>query len=117
MATQTTKKTVSTHRNRITSQPDCTVERTLLVIGGKWTTLVLRDLLTGTKRFGELKKSLSGIPPKTLTERLRELEDHGVVTRVQFPEIPPRVEYTLTNKGQALGAIIDAMAEWGSEWS
>jgi DNA-binding HxlR family transcriptional regulator len=107
---------ISPHRNRISTQPECTVERTLLVIGGKWTTLILRDLLTGTKRFGQLKSSLAGIPPKTLTERLRELEDQGVVSRVQFPEIPPRVEYTLTEKGVALSAIIDAMAQWGSQW-
>jgi DNA-binding HxlR family transcriptional regulator len=107
----------SVHRNRITTQPECTVERTLLVIGGKWTTLILRDLLTGTKRFGQLKSSLAGIPPKTLTERLRDLEDQGIVSRVQFPEIPPRVEYTLTPKGEALSPIIDAMAEWGSAWA
>ncbi len=111
-----TTKAPPSHRSRISTQPECTVERTLLVIGGKWTTLILRDLLTGTKRFGELKSSLDGIPPKTLTERLRELEDHGVVSRIQFPEIPPRVEYTLTAKGEALSVIIDAMAQWGSQW-
>jgi DNA-binding HxlR family transcriptional regulator len=105
------------HQARIQQQPECTVERTLEVIGGKWTTLILRDLLTGTKRFGELRSSLGNIPPKTLTERLRDLEDHGALKRVQHPEIPPRVEYTLTEKGRALGAIIDAMAHWGSRWT
>jgi DNA-binding HxlR family transcriptional regulator len=110
-------KSISVHRKRISTQPECTVERALLVIGGKWTTLILRDLLTGTKRFGQLKAGLAGIPPKTLTERLRELEDQGIVSRVQFPEIPPRVEYTLTPKGEALSGIIDAMADWGSHWA
>jgi DNA-binding HxlR family transcriptional regulator len=105
------------HQERIQLQPECTVERTLEVIGGKWTTLILRDLLTGTKRFGELRSSLGNIPPKTLTERLRNLEEQGALERVQFPEIPPRVEYTLTEKGRALGAIIEAMAHWGSRWT
>ena len=105
------------HQERIQLQPECTVERTLEVIGGKWTTLILRDLLMGTKRFGELRSSLGNIPPKTLTERLRDLELHGALERVQFPEIPPRVEYTLTEKGRALGAIIEAMAHWGSRWT
>jgi DNA-binding HxlR family transcriptional regulator len=105
------------HGERIQLQPECTVERTLEVIGGKWTTLILRDLLSGTKRFGELRASLGNIPPKTLTERLRNLEEQGALERVQFPEIPPRVEYTLTEKGRALGAIIDAMAHWGSSWT
>jgi DNA-binding HxlR family transcriptional regulator len=105
------------HGERIQLQPECTVERTLEVIGGKWTTLILRDLLSGTKRFGELRASLGNIPPKTLTERLRNLEEQGALERVQFPEIPPRVEYTLTDKGRALGAIIEAMAHWGSRWT
>jgi DNA-binding HxlR family transcriptional regulator len=105
------------HGERIQLQPECTVERTLEVIGGKWTTLILRDLLTGTKRFGELRSSLGNIPPKTLTERLRNLEEQGALERVQFPEIPPRVEYTLTDKGRALGAIIEAMAHWGARWT
>jgi DNA-binding HxlR family transcriptional regulator len=105
------------HIKRIQLQPECTVERTLEVIGGKWTTLILRDLLTGTKRFGELRSSLGNIPPKTLTERLRSLEEQGALERVQFPQIPPRVEYTLTEKGRALGAIIEAMAHWGSKWT
>lgn len=105
------------HQVRIQRQPECTVERTLGVIGGKWTTLILRDLLSGTKRFGELRSSLGNIPPKTLTERLRNLEEQGALVRVQFLEIPPRVEYTLTQKGQALGAIIEAMAQWGSRWT
>jgi DNA-binding HxlR family transcriptional regulator len=105
------------HHKRIELQPECTVERTLEVIGGKWTTLILRDLLGGTKRFGELRTSLGHIPPKTLTERLRELEMHGVLERVQYPQIPPRVEYNLTEKGFALRHIIEAMGDWGSKWT
>jgi DNA-binding HxlR family transcriptional regulator len=105
------------HQTRVETQPECTVERALAVIGGKWTTLILRDLLTGMKRFGALKTGLGSIPAKTLTERLRDLESQGVVSRVQYPEIPPRVEYSLTEKGRALGSIIDAMAQWGSDWT
>ncbi len=93
---------------------DCDVERTLAVIGPKWTTLILRDLIVGTKRFGELRRAFPGISPKTLTQRLRDLEDQGLVTRTIYPEIPPRVEYALTPRGQTLEAIIVAMAAWGA---
>ena len=99
---------------RVKQQPECVVERTLEVIGGKWTTLILRDLLHGTKRFGELRRSLHTVSPKTLTDRLRFLETRGIVTRTVHPEVPPRVEYTLTERGSELGAIIDEMAEWGA---
>ena len=101
----------------IQNRPECTVERALEVIEGKWTTLILRDLLHGTKRFGELRHNLSGISPKTLTDRLRDLERNGVLERKVFPEIPPRVEYTLTEKGRALDAVIAAMAQWGEVWT
>lgn len=100
---------------RVKEQPECVVERTLEVIGGKWTTLILRDLLHGTKRFGELRRSLHTVSPKTLTDRLRFLETRGIVTRTVHPEVPPRVEYTLTERGSELGAIIKAMAEWGAK--
>jgi DNA-binding HxlR family transcriptional regulator len=96
---------------------ECTVERTLEVIGGKWTTLILRDLLHGTKRFGELRNNLTGISPKTLTDRLRYLENQGVITRKIYPEIPPRVEYSLTKKGKALGKIILEMSKWGEVYT
>lgn len=102
---------------QIQDRPECTVERALAVIEGKWTTLILRDLLSGTRRFGELRSSLSGISPKTLTDRLRDLEAQGVLTRQVFPEIPPRVEYTLTDKGRALGSVVRALAEWGAKWT
>lgn len=94
----------------------CPVEQTLQVIGGKWTLLILRDLFTGTKRFGELRRSLGQVSPKTLTERLREMEVLGLVTRRVYAEVPPRVEYTLTEKGRSLGDIIEAMRRWGERW-
>ena len=105
------------YETRVSVQPECVVERTLEVIGGKWTTLILRDLLRGTKRFGELRRNLHAVSPKTLTDRLRDLERNGVLERKVFPEIPPRVEYTLTEKGRALGAVIAAMAQWGEVWT
>ena len=94
-------------------QKNCPVERAATVIGGKWTLLILRDLFSGTKRFGELRTSLTGISPKTLTERLRALEQDGIITRKIYPEVPPRVEYSLTTSGQKLGPIIEGMREWG----
>lgn len=100
---------------RVKEQPECVVERTIGVIGGKWTTLILRDLLRGTKRFGELRQSLQTVSPKTLTDRLRFLESRGIVTRKIYPEVPPKVEYALTERGRELGGIIDAMAEWGAK--
>ena len=93
----------------------CPIERTLQVIGGKWTLLILRDLFDGTKRFGELRRSLDGISPKTLSERLRQLEAEGIVRRVIYAEVPPRVEYSLTEKGQGLRDILDGMRAWGSQ--
>ncbi|WP_233218789.1 winged helix-turn-helix transcriptional regulator [Deinococcus arcticus] len=99
------------------SRPECGVERTMQVIGGKWTTLILRDLLGGTRRFSDLKRTLGRVSPKTLTERLRQLEAQGLVTRTVYAEVPPRVEYALTEQGQSLGEIIAAMARWGSRWT
>ncbi len=89
------------------------VERTLEVIGGKWTVQILRDLFEGTRRFGQLQQSLGGVSPKMLIARLRELEERGLVTRTLYPEIPPRVEYSLTDDGRTLRPIVDAMADWG----
>ena len=103
------------YETRVEKQPECVVERTILVIGGKWTTLILRDLLRGTKRFGELRRNLHAVSPKTLTDRLRFLETKGIATRTVYPEVPPRVEYALTERGRELGAIIDAMAAWGAK--
>jgi DNA-binding HxlR family transcriptional regulator len=89
------------------------VMKTIKIIGSKWTILILRELCEGTKRFGELQRSLPGISPKTLSLRLRELEKHGIVRKKIFKEIPLHVEYSLTTRGESLRAIIDQMREWG----
>lgn len=94
--------------------PACPVETTLMLIGDKWKVLIIRDLISGTKRFGELKKSVSGISQKVLTSNLRDMEENGLLTRKVFPEVPPRVEYTLTDLGHSMRPILDAMAEWGT---
>jgi DNA-binding HxlR family transcriptional regulator len=91
----------------------CPVSRALVALDGKWTILVVRDLLSGTKRFGELRRSLVGISPKTLTDRLRSLEEHGLVERHIYAEVPPRVEYSLTESGRTLEPVLVALARWG----
>ena len=96
--------------------PLCPVEITLTLIGDKWKTLIIRDLLTGTKRFGELKKSLAGISQKVLTQHLRTMEASGLVHREVFAEVPPRVEYSLTSVGYSLKTILDVMCQWGEEY-
>lgn len=97
--------------------PDrCPIARTAALIGDTWTLLIVRDLMRGHKRFGELQESLSGISPKTLSQRLKALEAEGVITRRAFAEIPPRVEYALTDKGQALIPIIEAMQAFGERY-
>lgn len=93
--------------------PDCPVEMTLQLIGDRWKVLIIRDLLTGTKRFGELKKSVGNISQKVLTHNLRAMEESGLLTRKVYPEVPPRVEYTLTDIGYSLEPILDSMKEWG----
>ena len=96
--------------------PRCPVEITLKFIGDKWKILILRDLLTGTKRFGELKKSVGNITQKVLTSNLRAMEENGLLTRKVYPEVPPRVEYTLTETGYSLKPILDSMFEWGENY-
>ncbi|MCD7773599.1 MAG: helix-turn-helix transcriptional regulator [Ruminococcus sp.] len=93
--------------------PACPVETTLTLIGDKWKVLILRDLLTGTKRFGELKKSVGNVSQKVLTAQLRAMESSGLVNRKVYAEVPPRVEYSLTELGQSLKPILDAMWDWG----
>lgn len=97
----------------ISELPPCPVETTLLMISDKWVVLILRDLRSGTKRFGELMKSVTGVSQKVLTEKLRAMEEHGIVSRKVYPEVPPRVEYTITDLGATLFPIIDAMEQWG----
>lgn len=91
---------------------DCPVEYTLQILDGKWTFLIIRDLLMGIKRFGELRASLSPISPKTLTDRLRELEEQDIVKRTLFSEVPLHVEYELTERGHTLKPIFQAMVTW-----
>ena len=93
--------------------PACPVETTLTLIGDKWKVLILRDLLPGTKRFGELKKSIGSVSQKVLTAQLRDMEKSGLVNRQVYAEVPPRVEYSLTELGQSLKPILDSMQDWG----
>lgn len=95
---------------------DCPVCRTAEIVCGKWTLLVIRDLAEGRSRFCELERSLQGISPRTLSLRLRALEDEGIVERHTFPEVPPRVEYSLTSKGRALVPLIEDMRAYGRKW-
>ena len=94
--------------------PACPVETTLMLISDKWKVLILRYLLTGTKRFGELKKSVGHVTQKVLTAQLRQMEQSGLVNRKVYAEVPPRVEYTLTELGYSLKPILDAMWSWGA---
>ncbi|GKH03346.1 helix-turn-helix transcriptional regulator [Hungatella hathewayi] len=96
--------------------PACPVETTLMLISDRWKVLIIRDLMDGTKRFGELKKSIGSISQKVLTSNLREMEADGLVNRKVYAEVPPRVEYTLTDTGYSLKPILDAMVEWGLEY-
>lgn len=96
--------------------PACPVETTLTLIGDKWKVLILRDLLPGTKRFGELKKSIGSVSQKVLTAQLRDMEESGLITRKVYAEVPPRVEYSLTDLGQSLKTILDAMCNWGEDY-
>ena len=95
--------------------PACPVETTLTLISDKWKVLILRDLMPGTKRFGELKKSIGNVSQKVLTAQLREMEARGLLIRTVYAEVPPRVEYTLTELGYSLKPILDAMWNWGDE--
>ena len=96
--------------------PACPVETTLTLISDKWKVLILRDLLPGTKRFGELKKSIGHVSQKVLTAQLRQMEQSGLVNRKVYAEVPPRVEYSLTDVGYSLKPILDAMWTWGEEY-
>ena len=96
--------------------PACPVETTLTLIGDKWKVLILRDLLPGTKRFGELRKSVGAVSQKVLTTQLRQMEDSGLIVRTVYAEVPPRVEYTLTELGYSLKPVLDAMGMWGEEY-
>lgn len=96
--------------------PACPVETTLTLIGSKWKVLILRDLLPGKKRFGELKRSLGSVSQKVLTAQLREMEADGLVVRTVYNEVPPRVEYELSELGKSLKPILDSLSAWGEEY-
>ena len=96
--------------------PACPVETTLMLIGDKWKVLILRDLMEGTKRFGELKKSIGTVSQKVLTAQLRDMEAKALLTRTVYSEVPPRVEYTLTETGRSLKPILDSMVVWGTDY-
>lgn len=96
--------------------PACPVETTLLLISNKWTILILRDLFNGTMRFGQLRKSIGAISQKVLTSNLRDLEDKGIISRKVYPQVPPRVEYSLTELGLSLKPIVDSMYNWGLKY-
>lgn len=96
--------------------PACPVETTLMMIGDKWKVLILRDLMHGTRRFGELKKSIGTVSQKVLTAQLRDMEEKKLLVRKVYAEVPPRVEYTLTETGYSLKPILDAMSAWGEAY-
>ncbi len=96
--------------------PACPVETTLMLISNRWNVLILRDLMEGTKRFGELKKSLGGISQKVLTANLRAMEENGLLIRTVYAQVPPKVEYTLTDTGYSLKPVLDAMVQWGTKY-
>ena len=96
--------------------PACPVETTLTLISDKWKVLILRDLMPGTKRFGELKKSIGTVTQMVLTAQLRQMEASGLLTRTVYAEVPPRVEYTLTDLGRSLRPVLDAMEAWGKAY-
>lgn len=110
------KHNESTSQSTAPNLPACPVETTLTLISDKWKVLILRDLLTGTKRFGELRKSIGTVSQKVLISQLRQMEESGLLTRKVYAEVPPRVEYTLTELGYSLRPIMDAMWAWGENY-
>lgn len=97
------------------SLEECPVSRTLRIIGSKWTLLIIRDLFTGTKRFSELQRSLGNISPRTLSTRLKQLEKDKIIKKKVYAQVPPKVEYTLTDRGLSLHEIIDNLRDWGKQ--
>lgn len=96
--------------------PACPVETTLMLIGDKWKVLILRELMSGTKRFGQLKKAIGHVTQKVLTAQLRDMEGKGLLTRKVYAEVPLRVEYTLTETGYSLRPVLDSMVAWGTDY-
>lgn len=115
-ATKGAAVTKSKNQQILESLPACPVETTLTLIGNKWEVLILRDLMDGTKRFGELRRSIGSISQKVLTSQLRQMEAAGLVHREVFAEVPPRVEYSLTPLGKSLKPVLDALRSWGENY-
>jgi DNA-binding HxlR family transcriptional regulator len=105
----------TTHTTSIEPQAGC-IASAMEIIGNKWTALILRDLFSGPKRFGELEQSVGKINPRTLSQRLDGLEFHGIITKQKFAEVPPRIEYSLTEKGKDLLPVLEQMAAWGTKY-
>jgi len=106
---------ISTTPTNLETKNGC-IASAMNIIGNKWTALILRDLFSGTKRFCELEKSVGHINPRTLSQRLDDLEAHGIISKKSFAEVPPRIEYTLTSKGRDLQPILEQMASWGTKY-
>ena len=96
--------------------PECPVQTTVQLLGNKWKILIIRTLLRGNRRFNEIKKAISGISQKVLTDNLRSLENDGLIEREVFAEVPPKVVYSLSELGNSLRPVIDAMADWGTDY-
>ena len=103
-------------QKKLKSLPEDNIETTLSLMANKWQVLIVRDLLDGTKRFGELQRAIGSISQKVLTGHLREMEAYGLVHREVYAEVPPRVEYSLTDLGRSLSPVLDSMAEWGGSY-
>ncbi len=114
---QSDVKDISNYIPKDPVEIQCAIEKTLEVIGGKWSFLVLRELFEGTKRFGELQRSIHSVSPKSLSDTLRHLERHGILERRAFPTVPVTVEYTLTPKGEDLHQILKEMKLWAAKWT
>ncbi|MDF2922906.1 MAG: transcriptional regulator, HxlR family [Paenibacillaceae bacterium] len=116
-AAPTTRNSANSYVPKQPEHIECSIEKTLCVIGGKWAFLVIRELFCGIKRFGELQRSIIGVSPKALTDTLRHLEEHGVLERHAFPTVPVTVEYKLTPKGEDLHRILKEMKLWAAKWT
>ncbi len=115
MNTATSKRITEYDTEAIEPKVGC-VASAMQIIGNKWTALILRDLAAGPKRFSELERSVGSINPRTLSQRLDDLEAHGIISKTSYAEVPPRIEYTLTAKGQDLIPVLRQMAEWGNKY-
>ncbi len=103
--------------NKCYDDPNCGVSQALKILGAKWTILILRDLFEGTRRFGQLQRSLAGISPKTLSLRLAELEAEGIIKKKIYAQVPLKVEYSLTEKGRSFEKVLDSMRTWGENYN